>query len=345
MKKIICIILLLPQLAFSKRAMIIVLEAPIFKKPSTEARIVQYARKGSIIYIDNRDIVDDPTAFTNKVITFKDVKIPVPPSGKQRWYTTLDRNGQQAFVLGQHIKVIYNDFREFNEDISKDGHDPTDYRLTEPIADNYPFTEGKEFRFNLAIGLGPGQKSNYNYNAPLSREDYRIRNGVAINILWPTEILKHFRIGLNAGFYSQMRRFYLDDGQRSANETGGSFSLGPTINFDQFKGKSFQITYSAGLNFNWARYFVEQQSLNSVEERLFSGIYLTPKIYSTFQWQRVFFDSVDLLLQLEGIFDYPHSYNSKSDPILTPFWTPDNDKISVPGGATFLLYFGVQAKI
>jgi len=349
MKKILILLILLPQLTLAERAMIIVLEAPIFKEPSTEAKIVQYARKGQLVYVDHRDLIEDPGALTKKVITFNDYlgkeTIPVPDSGKQRWYTTLDRNGQNAYILGDHLKVIYNDFREFNEKVAVDGHDPTDYRLSEPIRDVYPFTEGQEFRFNLTFGVGPGQKSNYNYNVPLSREDYRVRTAIGINIHWPERLFTHFRLGLNAGFYTQKRRFYLEEGDRAANESGGSFSAGPTINFDQFRGKKFQITYSAGLNFNWARYFVEQETLYAMEQRLFSGIYLTPKIQTTFQWQRVFFNNVDIMAQLEGVFDYAHSLESRDDPVLTPFWNPGNDSIQVPGGATFLLYIGVQSKI
>jgi len=349
MKKLLILIFLWPQISFAEKAMVIVLEAPIFKEPSIDAKIVQYARKGSVIYVDRRDLKNDPTALTQRVITFDDftgkTEIPIPASGKQRWYKTLDRNGQDAYILGPHIKVIYNDFREFNEKVSIEGHDPTDYRLTEPLPAEYPFTEGHEFRFNITLGVGPSQKSYYNYNAPITREDYRVRSAWGLNVYWPEGLFNHFRFGLNVGMYIQMRKFLLEDG-RSTFENGGSLSLGPSINYDQFKGKTFQITYSAGLNFNYARYFVEQETLNhAIEERAFSGVYLTPKIFSTFQWKKVFFDSVDLLGQFEAIFDYPHSYTSRQDPVIPPMWNANNDTIFVPGGATFLVYIGLQAKI
>jgi hypothetical protein len=345
MKKFLILILFLPQLSIAERAMVIVLETPIFRAPAIDSKIVQYARKGSIIYVDRRDLKDDPTALTQKKIKFEDSEIPVPSSGKQRWYKTLDRNGMDAYVLGSHIKVIYNDFREFNEKVSVEGHDPTDYRLREPLPDKFPFTEGYEFRFNLTFGLGPGEKARYNYNAPISREDYSIRNAFGINVHWPEAILKQFRLGINAGFYNQKRRFYLSDGKRASNESGGALFIGPSINYDQFKGKGFQITYTAALTFNWSRYSVEQETLNTMEERIFNGMYLTPKVLTAFQWQKIFFDNTDLLIQLEGVFDYPHSLTSGSTPVLTYFWTEGNDKISVPGGASFLVYFGLQAKI
>jgi len=349
MKKIFFIFLFMPQTLWAVKAMVIVLEAPLFKEQNVASDIVQYIRKGQSVYIDGRDLKDDPTALTRKSITFVEhsgiTEIPIPSSGKQRWYHTLDRNGQTAYILGEHIKVIYNDFREFNEKVALEGHDPTDYRLSEPIADDFPFTDRLDSRMNFTFGMGPGQKSNYIYNDSIIREDYRFRNAFGFNYLWPAGLFTHFRMGLNLGIYNQKRKFILEDG-RTTFETGGEGSAGPSINYDQFQGRNFQITYTAGLNLNYARYFVQQETINNAsEERVFSGWYFTPKVSATLQWLRIFFDNVDIIGQFEGVFDYNHKYLSQTDPVIEPLWIGGEDHIKVPGGASFFVYIGIQAKI
>ena len=89
-----------PHLSWAWKAKISVLEAPLFQKSNQYSKIVQYLRKGEEIEI-------------------------YPKKEKKFFWKTIDKNGNDSFILDSHIQVYFNDKREFNFKRKKDNQYPS----------------------------------------------------------------------------------------------------------------------------------------------------------------------------------------------------------------------------
>lgn len=316
---------------FASEAMVTVLEAPIFRQESQDSKIIGYLRKGQVIYIDERDLKSEVEEGESGTFT------------KKIFYKTLDRNGNDAFVLGDHLKIIYKDFREFGEKLPN--KDPTDYRITEPIADNFPFIKTNQPMINLVFGLGPQNKISYPYSEEIIYEQYKLRTGFGVNYFWPKISAQFFRWGINGAFYNENRRFMLENETKSY-EQNGQFSLGPQLQFSALKGERFEITYTTGLNINWTRTLITQQPTNGTEgERAFQGLGFVPQasIYLTaieLLW------TVDLQFIIEAQLILPQTLNPTDGNPNNGSWNSGNeDYISVPFSGQVNFFLGFSSKI
>lgn len=320
--------------AFGGQAMITVLEAPLFRKESQESKIIGYVRKGQVIYIDERDLKSD--VEENPSETF-------PTISKKVFYKTVDKNGIDAFILGEHIKIIYKDFREFGDKLPT--KDPTDYRIAEPINDKFPFIKLNQPMVNLFFGIGPQNKTSYPYSQNIIYEQYPIQTGWGVNYFWPQIPEQSFRWGINGAFYKANRRFMLQN-ETKTYEQEGQFSLGPQMQFSALKGQLFEVSYIAGLNVNYTRTVITQQLTNGTEgERAFQGLGFVPQasVYLTgveLLW------SVDLLFIIEAQLILPQTLKPTDSNPNNGSWNSSNsDYISVPFGGQVNFFLGFSSKI
>ena len=115
----------LPCLALE--GMIVVLEAPLFQAPFRESLIIQHSRKGDMMILY--------------------------PSKESNFHRTIDRNGHEAYVLKKHLKLITNDEEELADTLASFQPDLTDYRIQEPLPENFPFPQKIKYRGALWGGL------------------------------------------------------------------------------------------------------------------------------------------------------------------------------------------------
>jgi hypothetical protein len=320
-------------------AMITVLEAPIFRQESQDSKIVQYARKGQIIYIDERDLKPE----MDENFSYKESGISIPPSTKKIFYKTLDKNGRDAFILGEHVKIIYKDFREFREKLTD--LDPTDYRIAEPISDKFPFVKTNTKVINLFFGTGPQRKISYPYSENIIYEEYQLRTAVGFNFFWPKNDSQSFRWGINGAFFNGNSRFMLEN-ETKTYEQLGQFSLGPQMQFMALNGPRFEISYVLGLNVDWTRDMITQQLTNGTEgERVFQGLSAVPQasIYLTgveLLW------SVDLIFMIEAQLILPQTLKPDDSSPNNGSWNSSNqDYISIPFGGQVNFFLGFSSKI
>lgn len=337
--KYLILLFLLTLNVWAGEAMITVLEAPIFKHESQDSKIVQYARKGQVIYIDERDLKTEMDESFSETIA----GITVPPTSKKIFYKTLDKNGRDAFILGEHVKIIYKDFREFREKLSE--KDPTDYRIAEPISDKFPFIKINTPVLNLFFGAGPQRKISYPYSENIIYEQYNLRTALGFNFFWPKNDSQSFRWGINGAFFNGNSRFMLQN-ETKTYEQLGQFALGPQMQFIALNGPRFEISYVLGLNLNYTRDMITQQlSYGNEGERVFQGISAVPQasIYLTgieLLW------SVDLIFMVEAQLILPQTLKPTDSNPNNGSWNSSNqDYISIPFGGQVNFFLGFSTKL
>lgn len=353
-----------PSIAQAAKGVVIVLNAPVFEKPNEKSRILHYVRKGEIIFIR-----DDETGVSltqndynnpNTYISAGDKEImgliddragkkqPRKLEGEQataKFYTTLTPGSRPGFVHRKFIKMIYGDQREFSESITPFKHDPTDYRLDEPLSETYPLYVPQDYRLLVLGSFGTARKNFYNYRSARLTEDFGMEKSGFIAYTGGVEIDKSVRMSFG-GFFtytSSESTFTLSD-SRTAIEQRGYLGAGPLISYDTFRNDQHRITLLAGASVNYHRRAVEQFSgtTNSKEKRLYTGWSLFPRAAVTYQRIEVL-PHIDLVVGLQGVLQVKHYlYGPAGDPTLSGFWT-EEDSLKVHTGGQFTFLIGLQS--
>ncbi|MEK6626590.1 MAG: hypothetical protein AABY86_16605, partial [Bdellovibrionota bacterium] len=165
---------------WAAQAVVIVLQTPLFADSKLDSTILQYLRKGEHLYIRDSNISPSPHSknYDSNNPEEGEEYFPVfhniPHSG---FFETVTRTGQSAFIKADHVKILYSDEREKLTEISPFEHDPTDYRLEEPLPPKYPIYNPDRYRMALAYAFGPQRKVNYPYPSLITSEDFKVRKG------------------------------------------------------------------------------------------------------------------------------------------------------------------------
>ena len=132
-----------------------VLTTPMFQTPDTNSKIVQYLRKGEKIYVHN----PGPTSDLKIVDEYDmDIEIEEKAYVPGDFYLSLDKLGKEAYVLKKHVRVIYNDIQDLDEqEIIED----TDYRRPWPISDKYPLADNYSSQTVSYFSIMNSYKFNY----------------------------------------------------------------------------------------------------------------------------------------------------------------------------------------
>lgn len=259
MKIFIVMLILFSSSSYALDAVITVLEAPLFESKSLEAKIVQYLRKGDIIKLH-------PSLETNTKYDYmapspeKQAEVEKELAQKSEWkddplFTdqkpekiSLDdefipvfaRGGKVAYILSKHIYVYFNTPQEFNQKTVK--KDTTDYRLEEPLPENYPFKTTKGLRGQFLLGRTQPYLERYPYKQAVRAKGYN--SPIDLNITF----LKNVKADTEDRFYyggtlnfRSFNNVYLLQDNRSSEENGLRFGIGPTISYDAFKGEKHRL--------------------------------------------------------------------------------------------------------
>ncbi|MBC7714852.1 MAG: hypothetical protein H7177_16010 [Rhizobacter sp.] len=302
---------------------VIVLEAPLLRGPSLRSTVIQTIRKGERVYIP-REVVIDGT-------------LP-------EFVPTFDRAGNRAYIPGRYVKVILGTVAENRLPITLPDHDPTDYRIEEPIPATYPFEARGFLRASVAVQLANSTKSPYAYNSTFNQQDYGTEAGVRFTVMKKVDHDKYdrFYFGL-LGLITSAENTISFKNNSNAKESRGYIRGGPWFTYDAFKNEKYRMTLGTGFTFNYNRSTILVKSTNGAsEERVFAGYSISPVVSPSFQISDIF-PYTDLIGGMDLSVYLPSTLTSKEEAVVPELWGESN-QISSGLKAQASLYLGIQVK-
>jgi hypothetical protein len=350
MKKVLLLTLISLSNAFAGYGIVTTLEAPILNGISLDSKVIMTARKGQKIYIHDKYFINGPLEVVYRADDKQksdELSRLEGENGYERFYETVDKNGNTAYISRYFVKLITNDTREFTQHITPFEPDPNDYRPEEPLPKNYPLTSPIRNRARLTFLMGPDIKSNYNYNSILEEEDFSNRYGFELSYgskaNWDSQDRFYFG-GLLQGWTSQAK-FRLFD-ERTTTENKAQLAVGPYISYDPWRSRFVNFTIQASLLVSYTRFAIQQRDLDGFdEERIFSSLSVSPKASSFFQFQTDDQD-LDIVAGIDLQFYMPHNLRSSKQPE-TNFWNDyqsAQDTVYVPLTAHWSFFLGIQSR-
>lgn len=285
MKKLFVLILIFTFQAQAQqiKAMVRVLEAPIFEEPDELSKIVQYARKGDMIYLHpstNKETRYDnlrPEPISDKEIlkrtkqTYQD-EYPDPLfkdnfyyyDHSDLYYMTLTDRSRPGFILKKHVAVQYEDIRELGEE--KMIHDPTDYRISEPLPEGYPLERVSGYKGMFSFGMGTSTRSSYDY--PTAKINDESNGVMELGVVWSTLVrlteLNRLYFGWTGTYNSNSKTVNFSNG--SASEDWTQLGAGPYLSYDIWRNMEKTITGYIGFTYNFINSVDIEQTVNGTTE-------------------------------------------------------------------------------
>jgi hypothetical protein len=337
MKKILSFSFLLLSISlFAGQGIILVTEAPLLRKKSLKAQVVQAAYKGDTVYIHDKHFVGSPLSPR-----FGNVE------DDDEFYQSVDITGRDVFIPKEYVKLVYLDGRESSQDITPFDPDFTDYRPDEPLPNGYPVLAASKYRAGFSVGGGSELKGSYLYFNEVADESYSQRSGFSAFYARKAKWDKgdRFYFGGTLQVWASAAEYSLSNGVE-AEELKALFGIGPYLSYDAWRNRKYRLTLTSALTVNFNRLFVAQSSSTGLfEEREFNGPSLTPRIGSFFQWREAL-ASLDITAGVDVQINIPYTLTSKTEPEVEQFWndfSSENDSYYVPFSAIWTVSIGIQA--
>ncbi len=326
MKKILlAMCLIISKNAFSFDGVIIVLEAPLLKAPNYKSVVLQTLRKGSRVYV--------PTEIGN---------LDTLPEFIQ----TYDRVGNMAYIPTKYIKIVTNELSESKMPISYPSSDPTDYRLEEPISQNYPFDDTTYIRASLAFSSGNSTKSPYDYNSVFTKQEFSSETGARLNVTRKISFDNYDRYYFGFfGVISTSNNTTLFQNNSQAVENRSLIRVGPVITYDVFKNTKYRLTLGTGFTYNYHKSSLKLSSSDgSNEERLFTGYSFSPMANTLLQLVEVI-PATDIIGGVDLNLYLPHIQKASESASLPEVWGSNSpNQISTGFKPQVAFFLGVQVK-
>lgn len=343
---------------FAMPAVVISLEAPIFIKKDLNSTIIQRVRRGTVLYIHNKEFGTAPNerdfSTQNYFIEGEELldlyENPERHNDKEKYsrymypevfYKTLNKNGVEGYIQGKHIKIIYRDTRELTDNIPYPKHDVTDYRLQEPIPDEFPFLKSDRYRMLTSFGVAPSSPTNYVYNQPLNSEESSRRSNGSFSYMKNISLDKTQRLffGGTLLWSSETKEFQLSNA--IAEELKGVLSLGPIMTYDFYRKESYFLTLFGSLLLNYDRTFVKVKTSLGTEQRLFSGFYPMARAGLMCNFDRLTIPNFSLFFGTSVNLNMAYSLNADS-PVIPKNWNLTvSDSVTYPFGGYLTIFVGV----
>ena len=259
MVKALIFFLLFINNAFSVDGMVTVLEAPVFSKPDDKTHVIQYIRKGEIIYLhpeeSHQDLyseqnytkspedfeLKDDDLFLNEKTIYKKVE-------GNKFLKTITKSGLPGYILKEHVLLLFKDKREFNSRVSS--FDNTDYRLEEPLDPDYPFILDGKYRAHATLSLGQPNFRHYPFRQNIKDTSYDFSKELTLSYTKYTDeqlFSRRLFFGLSVSLYSSSHKYILQD--QEATQENFYIKLGPSITYDMFRTENFTLNSFLNLNF------------------------------------------------------------------------------------------------
>lgn len=352
----------IPFSAHALDAVVTVLETPVFKYKSYDAPVVQYYRKGDVIRIhpsiaNSRDMEQyAPSAAKLKALQAEKSKTaeakqdPLFRGEDENTYyiedefiPTVDRQGNIAFVLSEHIFVYFGDRRELEQRVI--AKDPTDYRLEEPLPRRYPLKSPVGYRGQFLLGITQPYYESYPYKQSITTKGYDSPVDATFTLLRqaPGNYDERLFIGGSMSFRTFENSYTFAD-RRQATEKNYRFGLGSSISYDAFKGNKNRVNLSGSIIINIVDKFnISQRDASREESRIYDGYSVSPRLNLQYHRKQIFPD-LDFVLGTSFEMGSATSFQSKSAGRDTTWWrATGNDKFTTRTTFTLGGYVGIQS--
>jgi hypothetical protein len=362
MRKLFLILIFFSTNAMALEAVVTVLETPLFKTKNISSKVVQYLRKGDVIKIhpsvaNNKDIEkyapspEKLADLNNKIKNSSEYKEDPLFRGEahitsyieDEFIPTLDRQGNISYVLSSHIYVYFNDKRELEQKTIL-ARDPTDYRLEEPLPENYPLKKTSGFRGQFILGVTQPHYESYNYPDSFKTKGYSSPMDVSYTVLRQAHGNYQERLFLGGSLnFRHHKNTYTFNDNRQAIEQGVKFGLGPTISYDAFKGERNRINLSGTVLVNFFDRLYLDQRLNGVRDnREYIGYSITHRLSIQYHRKRLIED-LDLVLGTSLEIGAATSFRAKNAGTQSSWWQNiGDDKFTTRTTFTLGGYVGLQ---
>jgi hypothetical protein len=338
MKKPLIIFLILScSDTFALDAVITVLEAPVFRTKSLKGKIVQYLRKGDVIKIHSavgkNEIYDHISPDPERIDSIKKEMIEKgefqdpffsntfhePINRDDTFIPFIDKSGSLAYVLSNHLYVYYEDKREFSE--SEITFDETDYRLKEPLPPNYPLSQKTGYRGQAILGFSQPYTESYPYPDSIKTKGYSSPVELYLSFLNQPrhEARDRFYFGPSLRFRRFENTFFFFD-KRESQEIYYEFSLGPSIQFDAYKGEKNRLNLAFNIHFQpWNFLKITQSDANESESRTYRGYGFSSRL-GIYYHRKSISENLDFIIGSSLDLDLPLSYQAQSGAGNTSWW-------------------------
>lgn len=328
--------------SFAKEGVITVLEAPLFKTPDQNSFVIQYVRKGDKVYIhpsemsrDKYDGLIDETyenivkydekhakMYPDKLFKKGNTYFP-EPSGK--FYKTISKSGSDAYILKEHVFLLYKDMRELNQDVVK--KDPTDYRIEEPLPKGYPLAQDTGYRGQYIFSMGTPSTNSYPYQESLRDTGYDFTKELIIvwnkQVKW--DITRRFFFGGIFYFHSSKVEHTTDN--ITATEDIFRVGAGPYLSYDIWRNEKYAINFYGAITFNFydnmeikQRFPVGEVLPETVDDqREYRSTHFSSRIGSQV-FIRDFLSEFDLIIGANINLELPHTYTAQTNPEYDEYW-------------------------
>jgi hypothetical protein len=315
-------LLLFSTVAKAYDGVVIVLEAPLLKAPNLSSTVLQTLRKGDRVFVPRE-------AFNQE---------PLP-----EYIPTFDRVGNRAYIPTRYIKVITNNVDESRMPLTIAGHDPTDYRLPEPIPATYPYEDKNYLRAAVAISMANNTKAPYTYNASFNKQDYQSEIGARLTLMRKVSFDKYDRFYFGFfGSISSSRNNLTFKNANIAEEERSIIRGGPLLTFDVFKSENYRFTVGTGFTYNYHRSAITIESDGDSEQRRFTGFSFSPVANAAFQINDVL-PNTDFISGLDFTLYLPHTQKTIDAAEFPELWAED-DSIKSGLKPQASLFMGIQVK-
>lgn len=319
---VVLILLLSSIQSFATTALITSLDVPLFEWPNTKAKILQYKRKGDEIYIKNNEMIQ---------------------GSEDRFYTTITRSGRVAYVLQEHVFLEHKDSRELVQ--VPVARDTTDYRLEEPLPENYPFKNIEGYRGVFRASFGNPNYTNYPYKQTILDTSRTIANEATFIWSKRADLDQNERIyfGGNLSLYqSKIDHLLLT---QKANQENLRLHIGPAISYDIYRSEKYRITTRFNILLSLYESIdlkITDSKTNESQSRLFESYFnLSSDLALEIQLPKSFFD-LDSIAGINTKILLPRSYQTQDEVEYNDLWRQSNN-FDQNAMAEVSFYIGLQS--
>lgn len=279
------IVLLISFNLFAYKAVITVLEAPLFRQKDMNSHVIQYARKGDEIYIHKTD-------------------------NSEEFFKTLTRTGDEAYILKDHVYVYYESSRELDQFPTE--HDDTDYRIPEPLPEKYPIRQLTGFRGQFFINFGSFNNESYNYDESVldsSNDSY-----FSMHFLWSKEaeldLSKRFFFGAFFTVYNSTTTYLLANNKSTENNV--KIGAGPYLSYDVWKNNKHMLTLFSSIQV----YLFDRLTIEYANESNYKYSAISLGIFNGLNYAyRDFIGDFDFISGVSANISPPKTYDNDESPL------------------------------
>ncbi len=361
MKRWSCLFIFYCSQVLALDAVVTVLETPLLKYRSYQAPVVQYLRKGDVVKVhpslNNNTDYDHLSPSAEKIQEIRE-ELNQTDQWKQdplfageensatledEFIPTLDRQGNKAFLIRDHLYFYFTNKKELSQKTLT--HDPTDYRLEEPLPKRYPLYSPSGYRGQITLGLTQPYDESYPYLSSVKQKGYTspIDLNVALLRQAPDDKSDRFYIGGVFNVRSFTNSYSLFNGV-SAKEQGIRLGLGPFATYDAFKGHKNRLSLYGSLTVNFFNQInVLQESGTTQEQRNYRTLNFSPRFGFQYHRKQVLED-LDFVLGTSLEMEPATTYWSNSAANKADWWQHrGSDKFRTRASFSLAGYLGFQA--